>query len=83
LYTDLASTTTDEVDDLDAIVVAKLRRTPLIATHDDAIQLDGNSCRRQVKLGDQLSEEKRAGKLSDFTVYVNAQFLASITRRDE
>jgi hypothetical protein len=73
LYTHLASTTTDEVDDLDPIVVAQLGRAPFIATHDDAIQLDGNSRRRQVELGDQLGQEKWTGELSGFTVYVNAQ----------
>jgi hypothetical protein len=61
LYTDLASTTTDEVDDLDPIVVAKLRRVPLIATDNDAVQFDRNSRGRQVKLGDQLSQGKWAG----------------------
>jgi len=51
LYTHLASTTTDEVDDLDPIVVAQLRRDPFVATHDNAIQFDGNSRGRQVELG--------------------------------
>ena len=51
-------TTTNEVDDLDPIVVAQLGRVPLVATDDGTIQLDGNPRRRQVKLGDQLSEGK-------------------------
>lgn len=71
------------MDDLDPIVVAKLRGVPLLATHDDAIQFDGDSCRRQVELGDQLSEGNWAGELSGFAVYVNAQLLISLTRRDE
>jgi len=72
LYTHLASTTTNEVDDLDPIVVAHIRRAPFVATHDGAIQLDSDSRGRQVELGDQLSEGKWTGELSGFTVYVDA-----------
>jgi hypothetical protein len=73
LYTHLASTTTNEVNDLDPILVAQIPRAPFVAAHDDAIQLDGDSRRRQVELGDQLSEGKWTGELSGFTVYVDAQ----------
>jgi len=66
-------TTTNEVDDLDSIVVAQLGRVPLVATHNGTIQLDGNSRRREVKLRDQLIEGKWTGELSGFAVYVNAQ----------
>jgi hypothetical protein len=73
LYTHLASTTTNEVNDLDPILVAQIPRAPFVASYDDAIQLDGDSRRRQVELGDQLSEGKWTGELSGFTVYVDAQ----------
>jgi hypothetical protein len=73
LYTDSASTTTNEVDDLDPIVVAQLGRAPVVATHNRAIQLEGDSRRRQIKLGNQVGEGKWAGELSGFAVYVNAQ----------
>jgi len=73
LYTHLASTTTNEVNDLDPILVAQIPRAPFVASHDDAIQLDGDSRRRQVELGNQLSEGKWTGELSGFTVYVDAQ----------
>ena len=51
LYTDLASTTTNEVDDLDPIIVVKLRRAPIAATNDRAIQFHGDSGRWQIELG--------------------------------
>ena len=63
--------------DLDPIVIAKLSGAPPIATHDNAIQFDGDSGGRQVKLGDEISEGKRTGELSGFAVYVNAQRQAS------
>jgi hypothetical protein len=76
-------TTTNEVDDLDPIVVAQIRRAPLVATHNRAIQLDGNSCGRQIELGDQLGQGKWTGKFSGFTVYVDAQGLSLFRRWDE
>jgi hypothetical protein len=83
LYTHLASTTTNEVNDLDPIVVAQIRRAPLVATHNGAIQLNRNSRGRQVELGDQLGQGKWTGELSGFTVYVNAQSQSLFRRRDE
>jgi len=83
LYTHLASTTTNEVDDLDPIVVTQIGRAPLVAAHNGAIQLDGDSGGRQIELGDQLGQGKWTGELSGFTVYVNAQGLSLVSRRDE
>jgi hypothetical protein len=83
LYTHLAATTTNEVHDLDSIVVAQFRRAPFAATYNGAIQLDGNSLGRQLELRDQLGQEKGTGELSGFTVYVNAQGPSLFKRRDE
>lgn len=55
LYTDSASTT-NEVDDLDPIIVMKLGGAPVTTTHDGAIQLDGDSCFGKIELCDELSE---------------------------
>lgn len=55
LYTDSASTT-NEVDDLDPILVLKLGGAPVATTHDGTIQLDSDSGFGQIKLCDELSE---------------------------
>ena len=61
------------MDDLDSILVTQLGVDPVAAPHDGAIQLDGYSRRRQVKLGNKVGEGKWAGELSGFAIYVNAQ----------
>jgi hypothetical protein len=52
LYTDLSRSTTDEMNDLDPILVLKHRRAPVVAAHDGPIQFDGNPRRGQIKLRD-------------------------------
>jgi len=52
LKLELRTATTDEVHDLEAVFVLDYRRAPVAATHYDAIQLDGNSRDREVKLSD-------------------------------
>ncbi|HEU4768527.1 MAG TPA: hypothetical protein VFS77_14190 [Pyrinomonadaceae bacterium] len=52
LYTDLSSTTTNEVDDLDPILVMNLGGAPLTATHDSAIHLDRDSSFGKIQLCD-------------------------------
>lgn len=42
------------MDNLDPIVVIKQRTAPVVATHDDTIQFDGDSRGRQVELADQF-----------------------------
>lgn len=52
LYTDLDGSTTNEVHDLDPVAVLKQGRAPVVAAYHDAVPLDGNSRRGQIKLGD-------------------------------
>ena len=51
LYTDLASTT-NEVDNLDPIVVVKVGGAPVTTTHNGAIQLDCDTCFGKIELCD-------------------------------
>ena len=51
LYTDLASTT-NEVDNLDSIVVVKLGGAPVTTAHDGAIHLDRDSSFGKIELCD-------------------------------
>lgn len=50
LYTDLHGTTTDEVNDLEAILILKHGRVPVVAAHDSEIQLHRDARRRQIEL---------------------------------
>ena len=52
LYTDLNGSTTDEVHDLEGVVVVKQRRVPVVATHDLAVKLHGDARDGQIELSD-------------------------------
>jgi len=45
-------TTTNEVDDLDAVVVLKHGRAPVVTAHHGAVQFDGDTRGRKIELGD-------------------------------
>ena len=48
----VALTTTDEVHNLNPILIVQHRSNPFAATHDFTIELDRNSRGRQIKLFD-------------------------------
>jgi hypothetical protein len=44
--------TTDEVNNLDPILIVQHRRTPITATHNFAVEFDRNARGRQLELAD-------------------------------
>jgi len=51
-FTTDSASTTNEVNNLNPIIVMKLRDAPVAAPHDRAIQLDGYSRFGKIQLGD-------------------------------
>ena len=69
----VAAAATDEMDDLDLVAFLHYRLSPACASHDLAVEFDGEAFGRESKLTDERVEREFVRQLANFPVDLNAQ----------